>query len=89
VRRGADDLRGAVGVGRAALGHAAESFQKQNVFFSEHGAFHFFDGASLAKLGWSDNPADYRTIVSGSVREITKMVSFGAGNASSRPVDEA
>jgi hypothetical protein len=37
VRRGADDPRAAIGVGRAALGQAPDRFQKQHVLFGKHG----------------------------------------------------
>jgi hypothetical protein len=58
VRRGADDPGASIGVGRAALGHASEGFQQQDVLFGEHGVFHFFDGATanLAKLDGFSNP---------------------------------
>jgi hypothetical protein len=37
VRRGADDLRGSVGVSRAALGYASEGLQEQDILFGQHG----------------------------------------------------
>jgi hypothetical protein len=51
VRRGADHPRGAIGVGRAALGQAPDRFQKQHVLFRKHG---ISSSAMVPPLVWRD-----------------------------------
>src|SRR6476646_7749155 len=52
VRRGADDLRAAIGVGRAPLGNAPDRLQKQKILFGEHGVS---SSAMASPLVWRDS----------------------------------
>ena len=52
VRRGAYDLRAAIGVGRVSLGQAPHRFQNQKVLFGEHGVS---SSAMASPLVWQNS----------------------------------
>jgi hypothetical protein len=91
MRRGADDPRAAISVGRTALGNATDRFQKQHVLFGKHG---ISSSAMVPPLVWRDAgihepgmlpEVDFRTFSRKPKNGFVRRVKYFAAPASKKP----